>query len=157
MLRRRQLLDFERQLDVADQVAPGQQVGLLEDHGDLGVRLADAAAVEQYLALGQAVEASHRPEERGLAAAARPEHADQLTLLDLHRIVLEGVHEAGLGLVVLGRSLDRQLGRTGVAVAHQRARLLGARLAAALRFAAARRAGARLALRAAGLEPPRLT
>src|SRR6185295_6356431 len=108
---------------------------------------------EHHLAPGETVQAGHRPQQRGLAAAAGPEDADQFALLDLHRVVLEGVHLAGLGLVVLRRSFDRQLGRTGVAVAHQPARLLGARALAALRFGAARRgaarAGTRLALRAA--------
>src|SRR5262245_20993861 len=76
------------------------------------------------------------------------------------------MHLARLGLVVLGRPFDRELGRTGVAVLHQPARLLGTRPLADLRLGAARRgadrAGVRFALRAAGLraagfDPLRLT
>src|SRR5262249_32195136 len=79
----------------------------------------------------------------------------------LHRIVFEGMHLARLGLVVLGRPFDRQLGRTRVAVPHQPARLLGTRPLADLRLGVARRGadrvGARFALRVAGFDPPRLT
>ena len=43
-------LDLEREVDVGVEVAPGQQVGVLEHHADLGARAGDRLAVEQHLA-----------------------------------------------------------------------------------------------------------
>jgi hypothetical protein len=111
VLAQAQALDLERQLDVLDQVAPGQEVGVLEHHADLRVRLVHGLAIEQDAAAGQLVQAGHRPEQGGLAAAGRPEHADQLAVPDLHRVVLERVDRAGPGPVVLGRALDHELDR----------------------------------------------
>jgi hypothetical protein len=51
-------LRLEGQLDVALQRAPGQQVGLLEDHPDLRVRPGDRLAVEHHPPARQAVQAA---------------------------------------------------------------------------------------------------
>ena len=114
---RLQALDLERQMDVLDQRAPGQQIGVLEHHADLRVRPGDRRAVQEHAARGQLVQAGHRPEQRGFAAARRPEHADQLALGHGHRVVFERVHQPGPGRVALGRALDHQLGRAVRAVA----------------------------------------
>ena len=50
-------LDFEGKADVGVEIAPGQQVGLLEHHADFGVRPLHRLAVEQHLAGGQAMQA----------------------------------------------------------------------------------------------------
>src|SRR5262249_4970129 len=103
-------LDLEREGEVLAQVAPRQQVRLLEDHPDLGrPRPGDRRAVEQHAPAGEGVEAGHRPEPRRLAAAARAEDADELAVADADRDVLEGVHGPGLRLVDLRRALDADL------------------------------------------------
>ena len=67
-------------LDVGVEVAPGQQVGVLEHHADLGVRPVDRLAVEQDLAAGQLVQPRHRPQQRRLAAARRADDRDDLAV-----------------------------------------------------------------------------
>ena len=89
------LLDLEREVDVLHQVPPGQQVRVLEDHADLRARPLDRRAIEDDLAAGQLVQAGHPPEQRALAAAGRPDDADELALLDIEVDVLQGVHRAG--------------------------------------------------------------
>ena len=100
------LLDLERKLDVLAQVPPGQEVRVLEHHPDLrGSRPDDRAAVEQDLAAGQGVQPRHRPEQRRLPAAARPENADQLAGRDVER---EVVRVRGRGRSSLRRSSSRR-------------------------------------------------
>ena len=83
------LLDLERELDVLAQVAPGQEVRVLEHHPDLrGSRPDDGAAVDQDLTAGQGMQPCHRPEQRRLPAAARPENADELAGCDVEREVV---------------------------------------------------------------------
>src|SRR6266516_4955679 len=55
------------------------------------------------------MQARQRPEQRGLAAAARPEHADELSVADRDREVLERMHASRLRLVHLRRVLDADL------------------------------------------------
>src|SRR5205085_10666428 len=108
--RHRLLLDLERELDVLAQVAPGQEVRLLKDHPDLGrARPLHRRPREPDLPSGQRVEPGQRPEQRRLAAAARPEHADELALADDEREVLERVDATALRLVELRRAADGDL------------------------------------------------
>ena len=69
------------------------------------------AAVEQDLAAGQGVQPRHRPEQRRLPAAARPENADQLAGRDVEREVVECVDGAGLRFIDLRRAADLELRR----------------------------------------------
>ena len=88
-------LDLEWELEVLPQVAPREEVRLLEDHPDLArARPGHRRAVEQHPPAGQGVKAGHRPQERRLAAAARTEDADELTVAHADRDVLERVHHA---------------------------------------------------------------
>ncbi len=74
-------LQLERQLDVLLQVAPRQQVGVLEDHRDLpGAAASIGFAAEHDPAAGQPVQPGHRPQQRGLAAARGAEDAEELAL-----------------------------------------------------------------------------
>src|SRR5207244_11398383 len=103
-------LDLERELDVLAQVPPREQVRVLEAHPALlRTRALDRRSVEEDTAARQLVEPGHRPEQGGLAAAARAEDADELALLHVEREVLERVHGAALGRVDLARALDAEL------------------------------------------------
>src|SRR5262249_36021209 len=105
------VLDLERELEVLAQVAPRQQVRLLEDHPDLTrARPSDLTAVEENAAVRERVQTRHRPEERGLAAAARPQDADELAVVHVDRDVIERVNRTGPPFVDLRRVLDEDLG-----------------------------------------------
>ena len=103
-------LDLEWELEVLPQVAPREKVRVLEDHPDLARAWpGHGRAVEQHAPTGQGVKAGHRPQEGRLAAAARTEDADELTVAHSDRDVLERVHHSGLRLVNFRRALDADL------------------------------------------------
>src|SRR5271169_2669604 len=64
---------LEWKSDILEQVAPGQQVGVLEDHRNLGMRLHDPFPPQPDLAFGQPMQSCYGPEQRRLAAAGRSE------------------------------------------------------------------------------------
>ena len=103
-------LDLEGEVDVGVEVAPGQQVGVLEDHADLGIRAGHRLAVEQHFAGGKSVQSRHRPQQRGLAAAGRPDDRDDLAFHDVERTAVDGQQVARTGVVHLGGAFDPQLG-----------------------------------------------
>jgi len=98
-------LDLEWKRDVVGEIAPGQEIGVLEDHRDLWVRLDDPIAADADLATAQVVKAAHRPEQCRFPTARWPEDAHELALADVQRHGIEGMHCAGFGLVELGRIL----------------------------------------------------
>ena len=100
------VLDLERE-PMLPEVAPRQQVGVLEDHPDLRPGSSDWGAIDSDLATGQVVQPGHAPEERALAAPGWAEDAEELAFRDLEREVLQSVHRPRAGLVVLGDVLDR--------------------------------------------------
>jgi hypothetical protein len=57
------------------------------------------------------MQAGHRPEQRGLAASGRSEHANQLALAHIEGNAFKGVDDAGARAVVLGRVDDADLDR----------------------------------------------
>src|SRR5262249_22061393 len=63
--------------------APRQQVVGLKHEAAVAARSAHEAAVEQDLARGRGLEPGDDPQERGLAAAARPDHRNEAAALDL--------------------------------------------------------------------------
>jgi hypothetical protein len=101
------LLDFEGELDVLPQVAPWQQIGVLEDHADLGTRPHHRRAVDDDLACGHVVQPGHAPQQRALAAPGRTQNADELPFGDLQREIFQRVDGPGAGLVVLADVPDR--------------------------------------------------
>ena len=62
--------------------APRQQAVVLKDEAAVVARPAQRLAVEQDGAGGGGLEPRHHAQKRGLAAAARPDHGDELALLD---------------------------------------------------------------------------
>jgi hypothetical protein len=90
-------LDLEGEEDVAHQRPPGQQVRLLEDQPDVGMRPGDWLAVEDDLTIRQPVKPGHGPQQRRLPAARRPDDGD-----DPVRAHLEGAvpqrHEVAVAL-----------------------------------------------------------
>ena len=120
-------LDLEGELDVLAEVAPGQQVRVLEDHPRLlRPRPVDLRAVEGDAPARERMQAGDRPEQRRLAASARAEDRDQLPLGDVERDVVERVDGAALARVDLRGALDAQLRLhqnqpvfVGIAVLHQ--------------------------------------
>ena len=64
-------------------VAPWEQIGLLEDHSDLGLGTVNKIAVQQNLATRQRMKPAHRPEQRRFAASGRSDNRDEFAILDL--------------------------------------------------------------------------
>src|SRR6202044_3466071 len=60
-------LQLKGQRDVLEEIAPRQEVGVLKDHRDLGVRFGDHVLSEPNPAGGQIVQSSHRPQQGRLA------------------------------------------------------------------------------------------
>ena len=115
-------LDLEGEVDVGVEVAPGQEVGLLEHHADLGVWAGHRLAVEQHLAGGEAMQPRHRPEQRGLAAARRADDRDDLAIHDVERATVDGEQVARPGVVHLGGALHPEFGLRGVPGRHRPSR-----------------------------------
>ena len=112
-------LQFERQRHVLEQIAPRQQIGVLEDHRNLGMRPGDDVLAEPDLAAGQIVQAGHRPQQGRLAATRRADDAEELALAHFERHVVQRMHRSGFRRVVLGRALDNHFGlRFGCAIRH---------------------------------------
>src|ERR1700677_2660593 len=95
--------DLEGKRDVLQQVAPGQQVGVLKDHRDFGMRLHDPLPPQADLSVGQPMESGHRPEQRRLAATGRTENAQEFAFADLERNLVQGMHRAGTRGIIFGR------------------------------------------------------
>ena len=112
-------LDLERKVDVGVEVAPGQEVRLLEHHADLRVRAGHRLAVEQHLAGGEAMQPGHRPQERGLAAAGRADDRDDLAVHDVERAAVDGEQVARPGVVHLGGALHPELRLRGMPSRHR--------------------------------------
>ena len=106
------------------QLAPGQQIRVLEDHPDLRTRPRHRRAVEHDLAARQIVQAGHRPEQRALAAAGRAEDADELAFANSMERSSSACTAPGLRLVVLGRMIDRHQDRRR-AIVRARGAVLG--------------------------------
>jgi hypothetical protein len=81
--------DFETELDVRTDVEPRVERWLLEDDDALAPRLRDRPTVEQRFAFIRMIEAGDDVEQRRLPAAGRPDQADELTLADRQRNVVE--------------------------------------------------------------------
>ena len=88
--------------DVLEHGLPGKQPEVLEHHGDAGDRLGHAFVADPDLAgivRQQAVDAA---QQRGLAAARRPDDCDDLALTDVEIDVAEDFERA----VVLAQAAD---------------------------------------------------
>ena len=111
-------LDLERKMDVLGQSPPRKEVGLLKHHADLRMRTVHARTVKPDLTASQAVQAGHRPEQGGLPATRGADDADELALVDPHRIAVQRVQRSGPGVVELGRTVHDELCRTVVPLGH---------------------------------------
>ena len=100
-------LDLEREQDVVDQGAPGQQVRLLKHQTDIGMGAGDRLAIERYGARGQAVQTRHRPQERGLAAARRADDGRDGVGRDIETAARQGIQRT----IALGGILNPELDR----------------------------------------------
>src|ERR1700693_5025932 len=74
--------DFAADDGVGEHRAPRQETVVLEHKAAVAAGLAHGAAVEQHLARGRALETGDDAQERGLAAAARPDHGNEFAALD---------------------------------------------------------------------------
>ena len=89
--------DLERERDVLADRLVGEQTEVLEDGADLPPQVRDlpgrepdeVLAQDVDLALGGPLLLEHKPEERGLAGAARADQEDELALFDVERDALE--------------------------------------------------------------------
>ena len=75
--------DFAADDGVGEHRAPRQQAVVLEHKAAVGAGLAHGAAVEQHFAGRRVFEAGDDAQERGLAAAARPDHGNEFAALDV--------------------------------------------------------------------------
>src|SRR6266702_3529761 len=99
----RHALDHGAELHVLDGRAPGEERVLLEDHPAIGARVGDLAAVHEDMTGGGLDEARDHVEQRGLAAARRPEQASEAVLRQLEADLVEGERAFR---VALGHPLD---------------------------------------------------
>ena len=124
-------LDLEAELDVLVHVAVGEEREALEHHGGVALRrreVGDVLAGDVDLSLGDLFETADHAQRRGLAAAARAEHGDELAVLDLGVEVDDGAHVAVEGLVDVDED-DVEIGHGAASfiAGHRRAvRLTGA-------------------------------
>src|SRR5690606_33228033 len=103
-------LYLEREAYVGVEITPGQEIGLLKDDADVGMRAGDRLAVEQDLAARKLVQAGHAPKQRGLAAAGRADHRHDLVGIDVEAATIERLEVAGCGLVHLRCRVHAKLG-----------------------------------------------
>jgi hypothetical protein len=73
-------LHGEAVLDVLAHGLPGEQAELLEDHRHLRLGPGDLLAVDGQAAVRDVEQPAEGPQQRGLAAARRPDDADELVL-----------------------------------------------------------------------------
>ncbi len=74
---------------------------VLEHHGDVALgrlQFVDHAIADPDLAAGDRLQAGHHAQQRGLAAARRPDDDDELPVADLH---VDAVHDLQAGVVLL--------------------------------------------------------
>ena len=113
--------DAKRHGDVLPDGEPGQQRRLLEHHADLGRRAVDALVRQREGAGVGAVEAGEQAQQRALAAARRPDQADEFAVAHRHVEMVERQHRlAGHGGIDFDDALGldqrvgaRQSGRHG--------------------------------------------
>src|ERR1041385_3926712 len=74
--------NLERDLDVLDERAPGQQVVFLRDVTDIGVDAVDGAAGVADRPAARRQKTDDEIQERRLAASRGPDDRDELTLLN---------------------------------------------------------------------------
>src|ERR1700737_3016298 len=93
--------DIQRNINVGAGIESWQQIELLEDKSDLafaqpgalGIReLREVASVKDDVTRVRPSESTQKVKQRGLAAAGRPYHAYELTLLHAKRDTSEGGH-----------------------------------------------------------------
>ena len=98
--------DLQRQADVVDGAAPGQERRVLEDEGEVArpSGLARRAPEDTDGAAGDRHEIRDGPEQRRLAAARGPQHGDESALRNLEADPVQRGDAAGLRL-----EADRQL------------------------------------------------
>ena len=102
-------LELEAKLDVLEDREPREEGVLLEDDAAVGAGARDLLAVHQDAALRGLLEATDDVQERGLAAAGRPDDAHELVLVDVEVGAVEGNHLALAGVELLDHVLDVDL------------------------------------------------
>src|SRR5262249_2361906 len=83
------LQEFDRQQDVLERSAPGQQHRALEDYSYITARAGDRLAVELDRAAAGNKQAGHQAKKRALAAAALADDSDELLIANIERETLE--------------------------------------------------------------------
>ena len=100
--------NFKWKCDVVDHGAPGEGRLLLEDHADRRMRALHCLACDGDAALVGVEQPAHHVEQRGLAAARRTDHRQELARRDRERHVIDrGEHAVGR-LEALDDVLDHQ-------------------------------------------------
>src|SRR4029077_6142174 len=79
----RHALELERELDIAAHRQPWEQGRLLKQDGTIGSGPTELSSVEQRLAAAWPLESREDVQDRGLAAAAGAEQADELSRGDV--------------------------------------------------------------------------
>ncbi len=122
---------LEPEHHVLEHGAPGEQGVALEHHAAVRARAVHRLAVEQHLARAGLVEPGQDPHQRGLAAARRADHAQQLAAVGAQPDPLERRDRAGVALEAPAQRLHVQDHRARIqpreARAHLRRLLLVAR------------------------------
>ena len=95
-LRHRDAVELERELDIAEHRAPRQQAEVLEHHAGVLARARHRRSFDGDMALVRRDEAGGEPQQRGLAAAARAEQRDELTLAHRRGDAVERHHQLRL-------------------------------------------------------------
>ena len=92
--------DLQRQEHVLERVAPRQEIRVLERHAHALQRPAHFPSLDREPAGGDRREPADQLHQRGLAAAGRPHHRDELALRDREIDAVDGLHGLRAAAVV---------------------------------------------------------
>ena len=111
-------LGHAARLEAVGHVPADREIGedgvVLEHHAGVAAmrrQRVDALAAETDLAGGEVGEAGDRAQQRGLAAARRPEQRKELAVLDLERHVVDGAHRPERSRHVVDRNCCQNVPR----------------------------------------------
>src|SRR5260370_31938324 len=93
VFRRRQRFELEAEGHVLHHGQPWEQGVVLEYDAAIRARTGNRLAVDADLATARTLEAGHDVQERGLAATAPPQEADEFTVLERSGHAIQRPHE----------------------------------------------------------------
>ena len=100
-----------RIVNIAQNIEPRKQRGLLKHHHPITPRSIDRDAVGGDLARIRQIQSGHEIEQRGFPAATGTDQAHELSFAYVERNIIERMHRALAGNEAFAHAPDRQFGR----------------------------------------------